>query len=561
MKRILSILTTILILAAAAAGGYWLYRTRLASATGAAATGNNDTFTQIVDVQRGSLTASITVVGELEAVQQADLTFSRLNGSTPLLTLSVSPGQWVEAGTELATVDPTPYQQAVDQARSDLQAAEKKLAELQEPPTALKVAKADLAVAKAEYQLLQAQNALEKLLHPDLAKLQTNVADAQRSLAQAKADLLALENNTATQDQLTRLREAEAAAEAEYSRLANERYTDEYYQDRLRLAYNKLLNARDARITAETQAQINLLKAQMQVRKAEAALADAQAALREAQGASTTDTDTALALAKARLAVRDAEVALAAAQDARAQLDQGPDPVTLAAAQADMDKKRLALADAEAALAATRLTAPFAGTVLQTFVSPGDTIAATTRILALANLDQLQVVAAVDETTIRSVAPDQLAQITFDALPGKTLAGRVQSVPLQGTLQGGVTVYQVPISLEDATNLPLLVGMTANVKILTGQVENALLVPTMALQKVGGLYQVRIPNPADPAQPIAVPVEVGLSDGTYTQIVRGLNPGDQVVVELTAASSTGFNLRGFGTMGFPTGPGQQRPNR
>ncbi|MCX7706500.1 MAG: efflux RND transporter periplasmic adaptor subunit, partial [Anaerolineae bacterium] len=398
---------------------------------------------------------------------------------------------------------------------------------------------------------------------PDLTDLQTALRNAQDNLT-----LALLQQTLAEHDSLARnVRDLEYAVDWHNRRIteleglvaqgkANAEQVQALADEREALGKAQAELAR-----VRTQRELSLAATAAEVAKARASLAEAQEALREAQSTGTSDTDAALTLTKARLAVRDAEVALAAAKDARAQLDQGPDPVTLAAAQADADKKRLALADAEAALAATRLVAPFAGTVLQTFVSPGDTIAATTRILSLANLDQLQVVASVDETAIRSVAPDQLAQITFDALPGQTLSGRVVSVPLQGTLQGGVTVYQVPIALDDALNLPLLVGMTANVKILTGQVENALLVPTMALQKVGGLYQVRVPNPADPAQPIAVPVEVGLSDGTYTQIVRGLNPGDQVVVELTASSSPGFTLRGFGSMGFPTGPTQQRPNR
>ena len=71
-------------------------------------------------------------------------------------------------------------------------------------------------------------------------------------------------------------------------------------------------------------------------------------------------------------------------------------------------------------------------------------------------------------------------------------------MPLQGSLQGGVMVYEVPISLEGAEKLPLLVGMTANVAIRTGQAENALLVPAMALQNVSGLYQVLVPNTSDP---------------------------------------------------------------
>jgi HlyD family secretion protein len=191
----------------------------------------------------------------------------------------------------------------------------------------------------------------------------------------------------------------------------------------------------------------------------------------------------------------------------------------------------------------------------------GDQVTANSTILTLANLKTTQVVASVDETTIRQVSEGQTATITFDAFPGQSFTGKVLSVPLQGTLQGGVMVYQVPISLVGAEKLPLLVGMTSNVKIAVGQAENALLVPAMALQKANGLYEVLVPNTTDPAgQPEAVPVEVGLSDGSYTQIVSGLNDGDKVVVQMAAAQSN-TNFRGFGDIGGggPPPDAQRRP--
>jgi RND family efflux transporter MFP subunit len=251
-------------------------------------------------------------------------------------------------------------------------------------------------------------------------------------------------------------------------------------------------------------------------------------------------------------------VALKQAQEDRTELDEGADAVTLAQAQADVDKKQLAVMEAEAALAGTELVAPFDGTVLQTYADPGDLITADTLILTVASLKTFQVVASVDETMIRQVAVGQAAQITFDAFPGQTFRGEVLSVPLQGTLQGDVMVYEVPTSLTGAEELPLLVGMTANVQIEVGQVTDALLVPAMALQKVNGMYQVLVPNTTDPAgEPEAVPVEVGLSDGVNTQIVRGLNPGDKVVVEIAAAQSNPFNFRGMGGM-IPFMGGSQR---
>ena len=83
----------------------------------------------------------------------------------------------------------------------------------------------------------------------------------------------------------------------------------------------------------------------------------------------------------------------------------------------------------------------------------------------------------------------------------------------------------------------------------------------MALQKVSGMYQVLVADPANPAaEPQTVPVEVGLSDGSYTQIVRGLNEGDQVVVQMSSSDNNNF-FGGFGMMGGGPPPGGAEPNR
>ena len=127
------------------------------------------------------------------------------------------------------------------------------------------------------------------------------------------------------------------------------------------------------------------------------------------------------------------------------------------------------MSDAEVALAGTKLVAPFDGTILNTNVSEGDRVTAKTTILTLADMKTLRVVTSIDETTIRQISAGQTATITFDAFPGQTFTGAVLDVPMQGTLQGDVMVYSVPISLTGAEDLALRVGMTANVEIQVGQ--------------------------------------------------------------------------------------------
>jgi len=447
----------------------------------------------------------------------------------------------------LAAIDPAPLQQALDQARSALQEAEANLADLQTPPTALAVAQADLAVADAQLKLEQAAAAQADLqISPDVSDEQTAVQTAQDNLALADLQQTLAEHDSLAksernllysiewrQRRIAELQALQAQGKANLEQIAE--ISDQ--QEAL---------AEDQADLAGAQAQraLSTQAAAAQVATTQAELASARQTLAEAQA-----NASALDIAEAQVSVQAARVSLQAAQEARVDLDAGADAVKLAAAQADVDKKRLAVAEAEADLAGAPLLAPFSGTVLETQAKAGDRITASSPIVTIANLDELQVVASVDETTIRQIAAGQAAQISFDAFPGQTFRGEVLSVPLQGALQGGVMVYDVPVSLEGAEALPLLVGMTANVAIDVGQAQNALLVPSMAVQTVGGLAQVLVPNAADPANPVAVPVQVGLSNGTYTEIVRGLNLGDQVVVQYSSASSNQFGFGAPGGMG------------
>jgi multidrug efflux pump subunit AcrA (membrane-fusion protein) len=124
----------------------------------------------------------------------------------------------------------------------------------------------------------------------------------------------------------------------------------------------------------------------------------------------------------------------------------------------------------------------------------------------------------------------------------------VTEAPLQGALQGNVMIYEVPISLTGAEALPLLVGMTANVQIQTAQAANAVLVPSVAVKQNGATYQVTLANGDDTsAGGQDVDVEIGLSDGTNTQIVRGLNVGEKVLVQYTARQ-TNSNTQSSGIL-------------
>ena len=413
MKRIMKVILATL-LVTAVVGGYFYYQSRAATGTDTAST---RAYTQIVQVKQGDLSSTLGVVGQLEAEQSASVAFEQMSGTTNLLALAVQAGNVVTAGQVLATIDTASYQQALGQAKSDLLAAEETLADLLEPATALAIAQADVAVTTAEQTLEQAKADLADLTAPDLTSLENAVKDAEDNLK-----LLQIESDLAERDSL-------AKSERDL------RYTVNWYGRRI--AELQAMTKRNAEETEEittdqgilaaAQADLDRVFAQRELArqaradelaKDELALADAQQALADAQAGGDK-----LTLAQAQLAVHEAEVSLQAAQEARQELDEGADATTIATAQAAVDKKRLAVSDAEAALAGTQLTAPFDGTILETNFSAGDQVTADTAILTLANLKTMQVVASVDETTIRQVSEGQAATISFDAFPGQSFHG------------------------------------------------------------------------------------------------------------------------------------------
>jgi len=342
-------------------------------------------------------------------------------------------------------------------------------------------------------------------------------------------------------------------------------------QQKLDWEYSNMLAAEERLRAAQASAENSLMNAKNQVTKAEEAWREARDNLAELQEGANS-----LQLAEAQTKVTQADADLAKAQDDLAEMEAGPDPDDVKMAQSqvlqaeyDLAKAREDLAEmeagpdaddvevvqarlvsaqaeleeAEAALEAARMVAPFEGTVVNVGAELGDLVSSNAVVVTLADLSHLEIEALIDETEISRVEIGQEVQITFDALPGQRFSGQVLSVPIQGTLSQNVVTYEVPVSLEGADDASLKPGMTANLKIMVGKRENVLLVPAMAVQYGEGWPTVLVQDDPD-APPVMTDVEVGLSDGTYTEVVRGLNEGDQVMITFAPLEEEG-GLFGF----------------
>ena len=150
--------------------------------------------------------------------------------------------------------------------------------------------------------------------------------------------------------------------------------------------------------------------------------------------------------------------------------------------------------------------------------------------------------------------------LTFDAFPGKTFTGKIVSIDTIGAVSSGVTTYPAVIKLD--TEVPdIFSNMTAQANIITQVKDNVILVPSGAVQTSNGQSTVRVLRSR---QVISVPVEVGDSNDTQTEIISGVSEGDAVVTgsistdagsQASQQQGSPFGGRGFGGGGLRPGFG------
>jgi macrolide-specific efflux system membrane fusion protein len=137
------------------------------------------------------------------------------------------------------------------------------------------------------------------------------------------------------------------------------------------------------------------------------------------------------------------------------------------------------------------------------------------------------------EIDVPKIKPGDKATITLSALPNKTFTGKIIAIDTTGIISSGVVNYPTTIQL-DSDAPELLPNMSATADIITGIKDNVLLVPLAAVQSSNGQLTVRIMKNG---QVTSVPVEVGSSNDTQTEIISGLNEGDTVVTAITNSGS------------------------
>jgi HlyD family secretion protein len=215
-----------------------------------------------------------------------------------------------------------------------------------------------------------------------------------------------------------------------------------------------------------------------------------------------------------------ANAALMDAQRTYDRVKDGPNPDDISILQTRIT------AD-QATLDMAKLTAPFAGTITEVDVKPGDQVSPASIAFRLDNLDSLLVDLQVSEVDINSIQVGQPVDLSFDAILDKQYKGVVSQVAPVGDVIQGVVEFDVTVELIDADQ-NVKPGMTAAVNIVVDQITDALLVPNRAVRVVDGQRVVYI---LSNNQLKSVNVTLGASSDSESQVTDGdLRLGDQIVL-------------------------------
>lgn len=457
----------------------------------------------------GDLADSATASGQVLPQHEASLS---ANSPGVVTAVNVRTGDTVNTGDVLVQLETASLQLDVANAEQTLAIAEANLANLLAPADDFDIASAEAAVASAQAQV---NDYLAGPTEAEIALAEASVNSSTASVWSASASL------GSTRDSIT-----EAQIKAAETAVLSTQFALENAQE-----------ANEDNTNADTHAA--LLEAQQ-------AYADAVATLQELQaGPDLAAAQNSVAAASARLEVSEidyndtlagatvvdlasAEAQLASAQAALATLVDGPTDAEIRASESEVEQARISLANATERLHEASILAPFKGMITELYVSEGEL--ATGVVIEMVDSSSLEVVLSVDEVDVGTFSVGQPATISLETWPNEVVDSEVLAIaPSAQETNSGLVSYDVHLAIG-TTDLPILVGMTANANLITAEAANVLLVPNQAItpDRTAGKYFVELQQ-AD-GTTSTVEVQIGLADDNFTQIKDGILEGDTLVI-------------------------------
>jgi HlyD family secretion protein len=207
-------------------------------------------------------------------------------------------------------------------------------------------------------------------------------------------------------------------------------------------------------------------------------------------------------------------------------------------AEAALEQSRAQLARAEEDLRNATIVSPIDGVVLSRDREVGDAVSSiltmgsgATLIMTVGDLREVYVKGKVDESDIGKVYLGQPARITVESFKDRKFAGKVTKISPMGTEKDNVTTFEVRVSISNESG-KLMATMTANAEIMLEEHKGVLSIPEGAIvYRKDRTTEVDVPDPNSEKGKKRVTVATGISNGSKTEILKGLNEGEQVILQ------------------------------
>ncbi len=442
-------------------------------------------------VQRGQLVQTLGAAGALAPVESVDLSFQQSATVTDVL---VKVGQSVKAGDVLAKIDDTDAQSNLRDAQINLESAQNAYDELVATPRPV-----DVAVDKAA--LMAAQTSMSAATKPTdpntIEQAQINVEQAKNSLWQAQL------SRDKTMEVGPEFRTGNGGAQAGEISLTSGLNQD---TTSVEIANQNLTNTLNQKPDAGS-------------------VASASASILQAQ----INLDT---------------------------LINGPDAIDRRTAEITLQNAQLGVQTAQASLSKTSLVAPTDGVIaavnLQVGELPDSTSTDTSgAAITLVDNSKFTIDLSVDENDVINLAVGQKVNISVDALPDQKLTGTITKVESQPTVANNIVTYTATVTL-DPTQAPIRPGMNATVNIILSQLDNVLLVPNSYITTNTTTQQKTVITRNDTGQYVPTVVQVGARGTSQSEILSGLQEGQEIYLLPQSGTAT---QRGGGLFGGPPAGG------
>jgi HlyD family secretion protein len=204
---------------------------------------------------------------------------------------------------------------------------------------------------------------------------------------------------------------------------------------------------------------------------------------------------------------------------------------------ANVAQARAAVENAEEDLANATIKAPIRATVLTRDVEIGSPVSSIlnlgangTLVFTLGDIDRVFVRGKVDEADIGRVRIGQTASITTETFRDRMFQGRVTQISPIGVDKDNVTTFEVKVSIDNPGK-ELKANMTANAEIILEEHKGVLMIPEGAIiYDKDKKASVEIADAKAEGGKKKTPVEIGISNGAKTEVLKGLKEGDQVIL-------------------------------